>query len=494
MSKVCLSLSGRTLARNLEILNKYRRWVDIAELRVDYLDPDERFHIRRFPELAGIPTILTVRRKADGGRFVEGEGARIVLLASGLAFADTEKRRNYAYVDLEEDLEVPSLEEAARTFGTRIIRTIHDGRGVPADLPHRLRSLRRSGDEIAKVAVATRSLVDVVALFKAASENPELEKIVVGMGDYGIPTRILSERSGSLMSYANPHQEPDYESTGVGQLDPVELVETYRFKEITKSTRIFGVVGNPASEFWTPSLLNPAFARAKIDAVCVPLRTDALPGFFSLADEIGVDGISVTTPYKEHIVPFLRSRSGETDLIGACNTAVRGPAGWHGYNTDASGFAEALLAFLGKKHLRGKHVSVIGAGGVARAVVSELLRLGARGCVLNRTEVRAKELAERFSFGWGGLDSRGIALLERNNDLIVQATPAGSGDGADEDPIALYRFRGREAVIDLSYSAERTPLLDRAAAAGCPTANGRAMFEAQARRQFQLFTGADFPV
>ena len=79
-----------------EVLDKYRRWVDVAELRVDYLEPDERFHIRSFPQLAGIPTILTVRRKVDGGRFVEGEGSRIVLLASGLAFADTEKRKNFA--------------------------------------------------------------------------------------------------------------------------------------------------------------------------------------------------------------------------------------------------------------------------------------------------------------------------------------------------------------------------------------------------------------
>lgn len=491
MSKVCLTLSGRTLARDLEVLDKYRRWVDIAELRVDYLDPDERFHIRRFPELAGIPTILTVRRKIDGGKFVEGEGSRIVLLASGLAFADMEKRRNYAYVDIEEDLDVPSLEEAARTFGTRIIRSMQDMHGVPPNLPQRLRALRRNGDEIAKVAVMTRNLADVAAIFKAASETDDLEKIVLGMGAYGTPTRILAERAGTLMSYTNPCKECDFESTNVGQLDPIDLVDTYRFRDIRRSTRIFGVVGNPAFEFTTPAMHNPAFSRAGLDAVCIPLRADGLSGFFRLADEIGVDGISVTTPYKKDIVPFLRSRSDETDEIGACNTAIRGASGWHGYNTDAAGFSETLLEFLGKKHLRGRSVSVIGAGGIAYAVASELRRLGARGCVLNRTEVHAKELAERCSFAWGGLDSRGVALLDRYNDLIVQTTPLGMAE--DEDPLALYRFRGREVVVDLVYPVDRSRLLMRAEAAGCAVLNGKEMFERQAKKQFSLFTGKEFP-
>jgi 3-dehydroquinate dehydratase/shikimate dehydrogenase len=45
VSKVCLCLTGKTIARDLEVLNKYRRWIDVVELRVDYLEPDERFHI-----------------------------------------------------------------------------------------------------------------------------------------------------------------------------------------------------------------------------------------------------------------------------------------------------------------------------------------------------------------------------------------------------------------------------------------------------------------
>ncbi|MDR2471242.1 MAG: type I 3-dehydroquinate dehydratase, partial [Treponema sp.] len=107
MAKICLCLTGKTLARNLALIDTYRKYIDLAELRVDCLDPDEHFYIRRFPEQAGLPVILTIRRKIDGGRFDSGEGARITLLSRGMAFAESDRRRNFAYVDMEEDLEAP---------------------------------------------------------------------------------------------------------------------------------------------------------------------------------------------------------------------------------------------------------------------------------------------------------------------------------------------------------------------------------------------------
>ncbi len=493
MSKVCLCLTAKTIERDLQVLEKYRKWVDVAELRVDYLEPDERFHIRKFPELAGIPTVLTVRRKVDGGHFTEGEGARIVLLASGLAYADADRRRNFAYVDIEEDLDVPSLEEAARTFGTRIIRSFHDFQGVGDDLPRRIAALRRSQDEIAKVAVMPKSLTDVAKLFRVARETAGMEKILLGMGPFGVSTRILAERLGSVLSFTSPRGESDLDCAGPGQLDPVELVETYRFRELRPETRVFGIIGYPLTATSSPAIHNPAFSRAGLDAVYVPFRTDSLGDFFTLAEELELGGASVTIPHKESIVPFLRTRSAEVESIGACNTVIRDVPGWSGYNADAAGFSESLLAFMGKRHLRGKRVGIIGAGGVARAVAAEVRRLGGRACVLNRTPLRAKELAEPLGFAWGGLDERGSELLDRYADVIVQTTSVGMEPDVDGDPIGLYRFSGREIVMDLIYKPEKTRLLSRAEAAGCAVLNGRDMLDRQARIQFKLFTGMDFP-
>ncbi|MFA6506253.1 MAG: type I 3-dehydroquinate dehydratase [Treponemataceae bacterium] len=493
MAKVCLCLTGKTLARDLEVLEKYRRWVDVAELRVDYLAPDERFHIRRFPRLAGIPTILTVRRKADGGRFIEGEGSRIVLLASGLAFADTEKRHNFAYVDIEEDLDVPSLEEAARTFGTRIIRSYHDFKGVPTDLAGKLNALRRNGDEIAKVVVMPRGLADLALIHEASASLPDAEKIVLGMGSLGTPTRILAEKFGSMLSYTTPRGESDLECAGPGQPDPIDLVDIYRFHEQGPSTKIYAIIGKPDFSPATPAIQNPAFTRAGLDAVYVPFPADSLPGFFRMADEIGIDGVSITIPYEQSFVPYLTGRSVETEKIGVCNIAVRSPAGWYGYNTAAASFADSLLSVLGKKNLRWKRIALIGAGCVARAVAAELYRLGARVCILNRTELRAKEIAERYGFAWGGLDGRGVQLLDHFNSIVVQATSVGMEPDIEADPLALYRFSGRETVMDLIYRPEKTQLLKRAEESGCTVISGREMLQRQVSRQFKLFTGIEYP-
>lgn len=493
MSMLCLCLTGRTIQRDLQVLDKYRDYVDVAELRVDFLDQDERLHIRRFPALAGVPTILTVRRGVDGGRFTEGEGARIVLLASGLAYADSDSRRNFAYVDIEEDMEVPSLEEAARTFGTRIIRSFHDFQGVPEDLATRIRRLRRTGDEIAKVAVMPAGLSDVAAVFRAADETRDQEKIVLAMGPHGSLTRVLAERMGSIMSFSSPRDESDLESAGPGQFDPVELSEIYHFQDCHRETRIFGVLSGPGVSSSSPAIHNPAFRRAGIDAVYLPFPAQNLEGFFELADVLGLEGASVTVPYKESILPRLSRVSPEAESVGACNTILRTPAGWSGFNTDAAGFSASLLDFLGKKSLRRRRMAIVGAGGAARAVAATAKRLGIRACVVNRTVLKAKDLAERFGFAWGGLDERGMDLVSRFSDIIVQTSSAGMTPNEGEDPLALYRFTGREHVFDLVYKPPRTKLLSRAESAGCAIRNGQDMLERQAALQFRIFTGLEYP-
>ena len=134
MPLVCLSLTAKTIAENLAVLDRYRGKIDIAELRADLLDPSEAFAIRDFPVLASLPCILAVRRKCDGGGFVDGEGQRLVMLAKAIAYARPDQSANYAYVDLESDFRVPSVEEACHTFGTRIIRSRHHISDMPTDL------------------------------------------------------------------------------------------------------------------------------------------------------------------------------------------------------------------------------------------------------------------------------------------------------------------------------------------------------------------------
>jgi 3-dehydroquinate dehydratase/shikimate dehydrogenase len=493
VAKLCLCLTAKTLERDLEILDKYRKYADIAELRVDCLDPDERFLIRRFPERAGIPVILTIRRDIDGGHFAGGEGARISLLSKGLAFADADRRRNFAYVDLEEDLKVPSLEEAARTFGTRIIRSYHNIHGVDEDLVSRLRNLSLAGDELVKVAVTPQSTEDVLRVFRAAGETKDLDKILICMGSLGAASRILAAKIGSFLSYVSAVEEQDIPVAAPGQLDIKELSELYRFRSIGPDTTVYGVVGYPLKATGSPLFFNTIFGLESIDAVYLPFPADTLDSFMSLAEEIGLSGFSVTVPYKETILPYLAQKSPVVKAIGACNTAVRVAGGWFGTNTDTAGFSDSLLEFTGKKNLRGQKITIIGAGGAARAVASEVHRLGGKALVLNRTILRARELALPYKFLWGGLDNYGVEMMDKYSDIIIQTSSLGMEGKEPGDPLAAYIFSGREAVMDLIYQPHVTPFLKRAAAAGCRTINGFDMLIRQARYQYTEFMGREFP-
>jgi len=497
LAKICLCLSAKTLERNLEILGKYRKYADIAELRVDCLDPNERLMIRRFPELADIPVILTIRRVVDGGFFDGGEGARINLMARGLAYADADKRRNFAYLDLENDLDVPSLEEAARTFGTRIIRSYHNIETTDADLPFIIRSIPHSGNDIIKASVKANSTRDVLSLLRAGRECTGQDKILIAMGHYGIYSRILAEKFGSFMNYSAVLNEPDISISAPGQVDIKELAELYRFHKITANTKVYGVIGHPLKSTGSPRFFNTIFNIESINAVYVPFPVDSLSTFFELAQELKVCGLSVTVPYKEAVIPFLNNHHLDIIDIGACNTLLMGLQGWEGTNTDARGFSDSLLKFYGKSNIKKHRVTVIGAGGAAQAVVHELHRLGAKILILNRSAYKARDLAARYKCKWGGLDNRGIEMMDKFHDIIIQATSLGM-DGCDTagsstDPVEMYRFSGKEEVMDLVYNPEMTPFLKRAANAGCRYQNGYDMLIRQACYQYARFTGKDFP-
>jgi 3-dehydroquinate dehydratase/shikimate dehydrogenase len=492
LAKHCLCLTAKTIKRNLEILDKYRKFANIAELRVDCLDDDEQLLIRRFPELAGLPVILTIRRDIDGGYYKGGEGARVRLFAQGLAYANADSRLNFAYVDIEEDFDVPSLEEAARTFGTRIIRSYHNLNGIIDNIPEKIKSLQRAGDEIVKIAVTVNSTGDILQMFHASMACANIEKILVCMGQYGVCSRILAEKFGSFLSYSSALSES--ETIGAeGQLDIQELAELYRYSKISKKTKVYGIIGYPLKNSISPWLFNTVFGLENTDAVYVPFHIKSIDNFFELAKELDVQGLSVTVPYKETVLDELSKCTDEVQAIGACNTMSLTSDGWFGENTDCRGFSDSLLAFLEMKNLRRQKITIIGAGGIARAVAAEVFRLGGKALILNRTDHKAKNIASKYKFRWGGLDAQGLEIMTKYSNIIIQTSSAGMEENENIDPLEAYAFTGKETVMDIIYRPAQTLFLKRAAAAGCRTSNGYDMVIRQACLQFSSYMKREIP-
>jgi 3-dehydroquinate dehydratase/shikimate dehydrogenase len=363
---------------------------------------------------------------------------------------------------------------------------------VDEDLAGRTNRLRRVGDEIAKAAVYPGSLADTLRLYREAGKIRG-DKIILGMGHFGINTRILAEKLGSCISYVSVKDEADQRQGAPGQLDPKELVDVYRFKKIRTNTKIFGILGYPLHATSSPPFFNRAFTEENIDAVYVPFPADTLESFFELADELKLQGVSVTVPYKEQVLPLLTTRSEKVSSVGACNTMVRTGEGWMGYNTDSRGFSDSLLEFIGRKDLAGKRISIIGAGGAARAVASEVFRLKGKALIVNRTLARARRLAQPYKFICASADPEGAEMMRKYSDIIIQTTSVGMAPDIAGDPMPDYRFTGEEKVMDLVYKPETTVFLKRAAGAGCPVINGHDMLIRQAIYQYQYFMGTEFP-
>lgn len=479
---ICLCLAAETLEADLRHVAALRDRIDMVELRADHLLSGELAAAARLPSLVDCPVILAVRRTRDGGRFSGDESDRVALLER-LAGA------GFAWVDLEEDLDAPGLEEHFRTAGTRIIRSLHDAAGVPDGLARRVAGLARGPAELPKAAVTPRSCRDLHRVLEACEELRGRERIVFGMGDLGLPTCVLAPKLGSAWCYASPGS-----GSAVPGVDPLTLTGTYRYRAIGSSTAIFGVIGNPVMHSRSPQIHNAGFAALGMDAVYLPFLVPDLDGFWSVADDLRLRGLSVTVPHKEAVLGRLAGQDSLVTAAGACNTMVRpdGTGAWRGTNTDVAGFLTPLRALIGSAGLRGMRATVIGAGGAARGVVHALVGEGVQVLVLNRTQERARTLGAEFGVEHGGFGPAGFRKARRFSDLIVQATSAGMR-GNPVDPAPGLGLTGKELVYELVYSPAVTPFLERARGAGCTIVPGIRMLLAQAALQFALFTGRPYP-
>ncbi|MBR0030994.1 MAG: type I 3-dehydroquinate dehydratase [Treponema sp.] len=490
---VCLCLTGSTIKEDLEIAEKYRSYIDVVELRVDYLEENERLNIRNFPSLVKIPCILTIRRVIDGGKYDEGEGARTTLFARALSFVDRDSAKNFAYVDFEEDFNVQSLVDAAMAFGITIIRSVHDMKNPITNIRERVAKLRKTGYEIPKIAFMPHSLKDVTDFCEEAAKLNNTNQILCAMGKFGLPTRILAVKLNSFLTYTSPKELME-NLASIGHIDPIKLCDLYRFRMLDKDTTLFGITGDKIEGSFSPNLHNEKYLKNNMNAVYIPFHSTSSADSFRFARAMGLKGFSVTIPHKETIIDFLTEVDKKVVDIGACNTVVNMGNEWIGYNTDCTGFERALLEFTELENLKGKKVSIIGAGGAAKAVAYSVKRLGAKACVFNRTTLKARRLAELYGFEYGGLDSDDIPKLKKYSDIIIQTTSVGmySKDAPDEnnDPIWFYDFTGKEMVYDVVYEPEITPIMARASIAGCKVHNGFTMLKYQGEEQFQMFKEA----
>lgn len=496
-SLVCLTLCEDTLQKNASLVEKYRRYIDIAELRVDFLSDEEQLHIRKFPTMIDIPCILTIRRQADGGRFVNSEISRTMLFGRALAFTDKTISKKFAYVDFENDYAVSSLQDAALAFDIKIIRSLHSMNEPVKNLKSAFNELRKTEYEIPKIAFMPKTMEDITNVFEEASSITEGEHILCAMGALGQITRILAPKLNSFLTYTSPI-ETNHLLPQLGHIDPVTLHEVYNFKNISEKTSIYGVAGWPLVKTASPELHNTGYKNHSLDCVFVPIRAPSVQEVFSFANKINVQGLAVTVPFKEDVISRIHSYDDDVEKIGACNTVWKRNGKWEGFNTDAYGFKRSLINFLGTEKLKKQKVAIVGAGGAAKAIAYVIKQMNGKACIFNRTIGKAKAIADMYNFDYASLGPESTKKLIHFSDIIIQTTSKGMNSTGkstyENDPIFFYQFHGHEKVFDIIYTPETTPIMERAKEAGCEVCNGKEMLKYQGYKQFKIFTGKEYEV
>jgi len=188
----------------------------------------------------------------------------------------------------------------------------------------------------------------------------------------------------------------------------------------------------------------------------------------------GFEGINVTIPYKQTVMPYCTELSPAAEKIGSVNTIVRRPDGsLYGHNTDYDGFLYMVKA--AGVDVSGKKALVLGDGGAAKTVRAVLADLGAGEIVT---------ISRRGENNYTNLDRHADAAL------IVNTTPVGMYPDVDGAAVDLTMFPECKAVLDLIYNPARTKLLLQAESLGMAAVNGLSMLVEQARCASELFTGS----
>jgi 3-dehydroquinate dehydratase/shikimate dehydrogenase len=263
-SLLCETVTGRTTA-DLIAARDAAAGVDLVELRLDGVaDLD----VARALDGRRTPVIVTCRPQREGGRFVGAEEERHSILERALALGAE-------YIDIESRA---GFDDLVQRHPARAVLSFHDFAGVPPDLETRVRAMRATGAAVIKVAVAAARLTDTLPLVDIGMEG---DAVVIGMGDAGVPSRLLATRFGSRWTYAGSGIAP-------GQIPTARMLEEFRFRTIGPRTMLFGVAGTDALNSPRLAAQNTAFAAASVDAVCVPLPTDDMSDVRTFAEALGI--------------------------------------------------------------------------------------------------------------------------------------------------------------------------------------------------------------
>ena len=262
---------------------------------------------------------------------------------------------------------------------------------------------------------------------------------------------------------------------------------------------LVGVFGDPVDGNPTCVLEEAGFAAAGLNWRYLTCRVavEDLAAAMGALRALGMRGVNLTMPHKIEVIQYLDELSEAARIIGAVNTVIARDGRLIGENTDGKGFVRSLADE--NIPLSGKTVTILGAGGAAKAIGVECALAGAaRFHIINRNASRGEELVETIAKNTSAqanyLPWSGTAAIPADTDILINATCVGLHPHGDECPDIRYDdIRPGMPVCDVVFNPAMPLFLKKAAERGARVVTGLGMLVNQGALNFELWTGQPAP-
>lgn len=262
---------------------------------------------------------------------------------------------------------------------------------------------------------------------------------------------------------------------------------------------LVGVFGDPVDGNPTGVLEEAGFQAAGLNYRYITCRvtSDGLADAIAGMRAIHMRGVNLTMPHKVNVLKYLDEQSQAVRIIGAANTIICENGKLIGENSDGKGFVKSLRD--ANIPIAGKTITMLGAGGAARAIGVECALAGVRKInIINRSQARGRELADVISkntaaaaeyFPWNG-----CVGLPEDTEILINATSIGLFPNVDECPDIDYdAISGGMPVCDVVFNPVMPLFLQKAQQRGARVITGIGMLVNQGALNFEWWTGVPAP-
>jgi len=240
--------------------------------------------------------------------------------------------------------------------------------------------------------------------------------------------------------------------------------------------RLFGLIGKTLKHSFSKVYFTRKFAELGLtDCRYENFELPSIDDFKALLDSHPeLEGLNVTIPYKEEVLPYLHWHTQVVREVGACNCIKFVEGRLYGFNTDVVGFKKSLQKVLAPHH---KKALVLGTGGGAKAVGYALKELGIAYLYVSRTKQSA-------GLTYDEVDGN----IVKDHLLIVNTSPVGMYPNMDAAPVLPYEhLSANHLLYDLIYNPAKTLFLKKGVEQGATVSNGQEMLELQAEENWRIW-------